>query len=139
MLISQLGKLNRFVKRRKEIVKMYDEAFSRLTEIIIQKEIPESDTSRHLYIIRIDESKLNCGRKEFFHALAAENIQPQIHYIPVYWAPYYQALGYPMGLCSNAEAYYKNCMSIPLYPLLTDDDVSDVITAVNKVVDYYRK
>lgn len=139
LLISQLGKLVRFRTRRKEIVKRYDEAFSKIPEIIVQEEIPESNTCRHLYIIQLDLDKLRCTRREFFDAMSAENIQCQVHYIPVYWFPYYQQLGYTKGICPNAEDVYKGIMSIPLYPMLTDDDVEDVIEAVIKIVDYYRK
>jgi len=139
LIISQMTKLDKFVSRRKEIVKRYNEAFSKIPEIIVQKEIPESDTCRHLYIIRLDLDKLTCSRKEFFDAMAAENVQCQIHYVPVYWFPYYQRLGYEMGSCPNAEEVYKGIMSIPLYPKLTDEDVEDVIHAVKKVVENYRK
>lgn len=139
LITSQMKKLDKFVARRKEIVKKYNEAFSEIPEIIVQKEIPESDTCRHLYIIRLDLNKLTCTRREFFDAMEAENVQPQIHYVPVYWFPYYQHLGYTKGLCPNAEEVYKGIMSIPLYPKMTDQDVRDVIHAVKKVVDYYRK
>ena len=139
LIISQMTKLDKFVSKRKEIVKRYNEAFSKIPEIIVQKEIPESDTCRHLYIIRLDLDKLTCSRKEFFDAMAAENVQCQIHYVPVYWFPYYQRLGYEMGSCPNAEEVYKGIMSIPLYPKLTDEDVEDVIHAVKKVVENYRK
>lgn len=139
LITSQMNKLDMFVERRKEIVKKYNEAFYKLPGIIIQKEIPESDTCRHLYIIRLDLDKLTCTRREFFDAMSAENVQCQIHYVPVYWFPYYQHLGYTKGLCPNAEEVYKGIMSIPLYPKMTDQDVRDVIHAVKKVVDYYRK
>ena len=139
LLISQLKKLDKFKARRQEIVKKYDEAFSELPEIIIQKEIPESDTCRHLYIIRLDLDKLTCTRRQFFDAMVAEGVQPQVHYIPVYWFPYYEKLGYKRGLCPNAEEVYKGIMSIPLYPKMTDEDVEDVITAVKKVVENYKK
>ncbi len=139
LLISQMKKLDLFKARRNEIVNKYDEAFSDIPEIIIQKEIPESDTCRHLYIIRLDLDKLNCSRREFFDALSAENVQPQIHYVPVYWFPYYQHMGYEKGLCPNAEKIYEGIMSIPLYPKMTDRDVHDVIAAVKKVVENYRK
>lgn len=138
LLMSQLKKLERFIQRRKEIVRQYDLAFSQMPELILQKEIPESDTSRHLYVLRVDETKLRCDRREFFQALSAENVQPQVHYIPVYWLPYYQERGYARGLCPHAEAYYQNCLSLPLYPMLTDGDVADVIRAVEKLVNYYR-
>lgn len=138
LILSQMKKLGRFKARRKEIVSKYNEAFADIPEIILQKEIPESDTCRHLYIIRLDLDKLGCTRREFFDAMEAENIQPQVHYIPVYWFPYYRELGYGMGLSPNAEEVYKGIMSIPLYPKMSDQDVDDVIHAVKKVVGNYR-
>ena len=139
LLISQMGRIDEFKKRRQEIVKRYDEAFSKVPGIIVQKEIPESDTCRHLYIIRLDFDKLSCTRREFFDAMSAENVQCQVHYVPVYWFPYYRHLGYEKGLCPNAEEVYKGIMSIPLYPRLTDEDVEDVIAAVTKVAAAYAK
>ena len=138
LIVSQMKKLDQFKARRKKIVKMYDEAFAQIPEIIVQKEIAESDTCRHLYIIRLDTEKLSCTRREFFDAMSAENVQCQIHYVPVYWFPYYQKLGYKKGLCPVAEEVYKGIMSIPLYPRMTDQDVSDVIHAVRKVVENYK-
>ncbi len=139
LIVSQMSKLDKFAARRKEIVKRYDEAFSKIPEIIVQKEIPESDTCRHLYIIRLNLDKLKCSRREFFDAMSAENIQCQIHYVPVYWFPYYQHLGYEKGICPNAEEVYKAIMSIPLYPAMNDQDVEDVIHSVKKVVNNYKK
>ena len=139
LLLSQLKKLDFFKQRRQEIVNRYNEAFQDLPEIIVQKEIEKSDTCRHLYIIRLDLDKLNCTRREFFDAMSAENVQCQIHYVPVYWFPYYRHLGYEKGLCPNAEEVYKGIMSIPLYPKLTDAEVEDTIHAVRKIVENYRK
>lgn len=139
LLLSQLRKLEKFKRRRKEIVERYNDAFNKIPEIIVQKEIAESDTCRHLYIIRLDLEKLTCTRRQFFDAMSAENVQCQIHYVPVYWFPYYRHLGYQKGLCPNAEEIYKGIMSIPLYPKMTDQDVADVIHAVTKVVENYRK
>ncbi|GFI12419.1 GDP-perosamine synthase [Lachnospiraceae bacterium] len=139
LLLSQLKKLDRFAERRKEIVRRYNEAFQMLPEIIVQEEIPESDTCRHLYIIRLDLEKLACTRRQFYDAMAAENVQCQIHYVPVYWFPYYRHLGYKKGLCPNAEEIYKGIVSIPLYPRMTGQDVEDVIRAVKKIVQHYRK
>lgn len=138
LIVSQMKKLDQFKARRKQIVKMYNETFAQIPEIIVQKEIAESDTCRHLYIIRLDLEKLSCTRREFFDAMSAENVQCQIHYVPVYWFPYYQKLGYKKGLCPVAEEVYKGIMSIPLYPRMTDQDVSDVIHAVRKVVENYK-
>ena len=71
--------------------------------------------------------------------MCAENVNCQVHYVPVYWFPYYQRLGFKKGLCPVAEKIYKGIMSIPLYPMLTDEDVEDVIKAVRKVVNRYTK
>lgn len=139
LILNQLVKLDKFSQRRKEIVKQYDAAFCDMPEIIVQKEIPESDTTRHLYILRLNTERLNCDRRQFFDALYAENTRPQVHYLPVYWHSYYEKLGYPKGLCPNAEKFYEEVMSIPLYYSLTDEDVQDVIRAVKKIVEYYRK
>ncbi|MBE5883502.1 MAG: UDP-4-amino-4,6-dideoxy-N-acetyl-beta-L-altrosamine transaminase [Lachnospiraceae bacterium] len=139
LLISQLNKLPAFSARRKEIVERYDKAFADVPELIVQREIPESDTTRHLYIIRLNQEKLSCSRREFFDALYAENTRPQVHYLPVYWHSCYEKLGYEKGLCPNAEQFYEEVMSIPLYYSMTDEDVEDVIRAVKKVVAYYAK
>lgn len=139
LIISQMKKLDKFVTRRKEIVRKYNDIFKNIPEIITQKEIPGSDSCRHLYIIQLNFDRLSCSRKEFFDAMSAENVQCQIHYVPVYWFPFYQQLGYKKGLCPKAEATYERIMSIPLYPKMTDQDVEDVIHAVKKVVENYRK
>lgn len=139
LLSSQLDKLDMFGKRRKELVKRYDAAFAEVPEIIVQKEIPESDTVRHLYVIQLDLDKLKCTRKEVFEALQAEGVGVNVHYIPVYSFPYYQSIGYKMGICPNAEKLYERMISIPLYYSLTDEQQESVITAVKKVINYYKK
>ena len=139
LLGSQLNKLPRFSKRRKEIVAAYDKAFSEIPELFVQREIPESDTTRHLYILRLNLDKLTCTRREFFDALYAENTCPQVHYLPVYWHSYYEKLGYEKGICPHAEKLYDEIMSIPLYPSMTDADIQDVMNAVKKLVNYYKK
>lgn len=139
LVISQLDKLPMFSRRRKEIVAAYNEAFLRLPQLFVQKEIPQSDTTRHLYILRIRPEKLKIDRKQFFEALGAENICCQVHYIPVYYFPYYEKLGYRKGLCPKAEKLYEEEISLPLYYAMTDQDVDDVIRAVTKIVEYYKR
>ena len=138
LLISQLDKLPAFSKRRKEIVKAYNEAFSKLPQLVVQKEIPESDTTRHLYILRLNPDRLTIGRKEFFDALTAENVCCNVHYIPTYYFPYYEKLGYHRGLCPKAEKLYEEIISLPLYYAMSDQDVQDVIEAVTKIAEYYK-
>lgn len=138
LIISQLDKLPMFMRRRKEIVKAYNEAFSKLPQLFVQKEIPQSDTTRHLYILRIVPEKLTIDRKQFFDALAAENICCQVHYIPTYYFPYYEKLGYHRGICPKAEKLYEEEISLPLYYAMTDKDVDDVIRAVTRIAEYYK-
>lgn len=139
LISSQLDRLPQFAARRKAIKKRYDEAFSELPQLFVQKEIPESDTVRHLYILRIKPETLKINRRQFFDAMAAENIICNVNYIPVYRLPYYEEHGYQKGLCPNAEKLYDEMMSIPFYSGMTDSDVEDVIFAVQKIVKYYSK
>ncbi len=137
--ITQMDKLDGFIKRRKELVGMYNEYLSKIDGVIIQKEGEFSDTSRHLYIMKLDLDKFKVGRKEIFEALFAENIGVNVHYLPVYLHPYYKNLDYKKGLCPNAEELYNSMITLPLYPGMSNDDFYDVINAVNKVLGYYRK
>ncbi len=139
LISSQLDKLPLFKRRRQEIVKRYDEAFDGMQGIILQKEIKESDTVRHLYILRLDLEALNASRKDIFNALKAENIFCNVHYIPVYYFEYYQKLGYNKGICPKAERLYEQIITLPLYFSMTDEDVESVISGVKKVLGYYRK
>lgn len=139
LLCSQLDKLELFSKRRKELVSYYNRAFQTESEIILPKEIVQSDTTRHLYVIRLNLNLLTADRKTVYEALQAENIGVNVHYIPVYQLPYYQQLGYPMGLCPQAEAFYHECVTLPLYYSMTDQDAKDVVDAVKKVIRYVRR
>lgn len=137
LICSQLNKLEVFKKRRKEIVNMYNKAFESVTELFVQEEIPESDTTRHLYIIQLKPKFLKVDRKQIFDALEGENICCNVHYIPVYTFPYYEELGYAAKQCPNAENLYQNIITLPLYYAMKNKDVEDVIKAVKKVIDNY--
>lgn len=138
LLDSQLSRLDAFSKRRKELVAYYDQALADVEEVVVHQKQDRSDTTWHLYVIQLVLEKLNCTRRQFFDAMAAENVNCQVHYIPVYYHPYYQQLGYAKGLCPNAERLYERILSIPLYPDLTDADAQSVVHAIKKIVTYYR-
>ena len=138
LLCSQLDKLPMFSARRKEIVKRYNEVFSKMPEIVVQQELDCVDTTRHLYILRIVPEKLTIDRKQFFDAMAAENIMCNVHYIPVHLQPFYLERGHKAGECPKAEKLYQEMMSLPLYYAMSDQDVEDVILAVQKIVEYYK-
>jgi perosamine synthetase len=137
--ISQMSKIDEFIARRREIVKQYNDAFKNLKEIVRPFEAEFSNSGWHIYVIKVKPELLTVTRKEIFKALQAENIGVNVHYLPVYLHPYYRGLGYDKGLCPNAEDLYENMITLPLFPRMSNEDVKDVIDAVNKVIDYYRK
>ncbi len=137
--ISQLSKITRFNLIRQRIVKRYNEAFKEIKQIQIPYQLPDTTSSWHLYIIRLHLDKLTIGRKQIFEALQKENIGVNVHYIPVYTHPYYQKLGYELGTCPHAEQLYEEIITLPLFPMMAEQDVEDVIKAVKKVITYYAK
>ncbi|ANC11372.1 MULTISPECIES: UDP-4-amino-4,6-dideoxy-N-acetyl-beta-L-altrosamine transaminase [Bacillus cereus group] len=135
--LSQLSKLDSFIRIRKKYVDIYSKEFSCLSEIIIPKQLPQTSSSWHLYIIRLNTKLLKCNRKEFYEALQGENIGVNVHYIPVHLQPFYQKLGYEKGICPQAENVYEEIITLPLFPKMTEADVWDVIQAVRKVLLFY--
>ena len=137
--ISQMNKLNDFIERRRSIVKLYDEALADVVEVVTPYEEDFSNSGWHLYIIKLNLDMLKGTRKEIYTALQCENIGVNVHYLPVYLHPYYKSLGYKEGLCKNAEYLYERIITLPLFPGMTDQDITDVINGVKKVIDYYKK
>lgn len=137
--ISQLSKLDYFLKRRKEIVGKYNQVFREIKEVNIPIQAEGTISSWHLYVLRLNLNMLSCSRKEIFDTLRNENIGVNVHYIPVYYHPYYQDLGYHKGLCPIAEKLYEEIITLPLFPKMKDKDVNNVIRTVIKVIEYYRK
>lgn len=135
--LSQMDKLDAYVARRAEIAGQYTAAFEHIPELIVPYQKPDRQSGWHLYVIRLNLSALNVGRRQIFESLRAENIGVNVHYIPVYYHPYYQQLGYKRGLCPEAEVLYEGLITLPLFPKMTDEDVTDVTSAVNKVLGYY--
>jgi perosamine synthetase len=133
--ISQLKRLNSTCKRRREIVDMYNLAFSQIENIQIPFESDKCDSNFHLYILLFDFDKLGTTRTKFMLDLRRLGIQTQVHYIPVYTQPFFQkTFGTMWGECPVAEAYYQKCLSIPLFPAMTDANVQKVINTIKKIV-----
>lgn len=127
---SQMKKLDRFLNRRRELVKRYEEAFADCPNIVTPYQLPETNSGWHLYIVQVK----NCDRREIFEALRGEGIGVNVHYIPVYYHPYYQEHGYREVHCKNAEEIYTHMISLPLYPGLTDVQQDEVIEKIKKMV-----
>ncbi len=137
--ISQMRKVDAFIERRREIVKRYNAAFKGEETLTTPFEETYSNSGWHLYVIQLHLDAFSVGRREIFEALRAENIGVNVHYIPIYYHPYYEALGYQRGLCPNAEAFYETLITLPLYPQMQDADVDDVVAAVKKVLHHYGR
>ena len=137
--ISQLKKIDKFLRRRKEIATKYNEYLKDIDGIILPYQEEFSKSVWHLYVIQLELEKFKVGRREIFEALRAENIGVNVHYIPVYYHPYYNRLGYEKGLCPNAEKLYERIITLPLYPKMKDKDIEDVVDALDKVLKYYRR
>jgi len=138
--ISQLKKLPKWVERRREIARTYDEAFASMGAVRPVQQRGDSTCAYHLYVIQLQLERLQADREQVFDALQAEGTGVNVHYIPVHYHPYYREhFGTEEGLCPVAEAAYERILTLPVFPRMTESDVEDVIRAVRKVVSTYRR
>ncbi|SFC42531.1 dTDP-4-amino-4,6-dideoxygalactose transaminase [Nocardioides terrae] len=124
--LAQLRRLADFKRRRAEIVARYDAAFAALDGVRTPVQRDGVDPVWHLYPLRV----LDGRRRQVFERMRADGIGVQVNYIPVYWHPVYADAGYRRGMCPNAEAFYAEELSLPLFPDLTDDQVDQVVDSV---------
>ncbi|GAA0934963.1 UDP-4-amino-4,6-dideoxy-N-acetyl-beta-L-altrosami ne transaminase [Kribbella koreensis] len=128
--LSQLRRLAAFKQRRAEITAKYNSALSGIDGLRTPVQRPGVDPAWHLYPLRV----LGDRRREVFEGMRAAGIGVQVNYIPVYWHPVFAELGYQRGLCPNAEQFYREELSLPMFPDLTDTDVDRVIETLTKLV-----
>lgn len=131
--VSQLKKLDSFVKARRKIAKTYDEIFEGNPYFDVTVEKDNHESAYHLYPILLNDNLVK-NKKDIFGKLRANGLGVQVHYIPVYKQPYYQKLGFKYDLCSVCEEFYSKEISIPMYPTLTDEDIDFVNETLNKVL-----
>ena len=137
--ISQLKKLDFFIQRRREIAAKYDEALTKMDEIITPFEEDFVKAVYHIYVIQLRTEMLKVGRKEVFEALRAENIGVSVHYMPIHLHPFYKSnFGYKKGDYPKAEGYYDRAITLPIFAKMSNEDVQDVIGAVKQVVNHFR-
>lgn len=136
---SQMAKLDRFVALRREIAQAYNQAFSNIPGLQIPYQLPQTDSSWHLYVLRWDEEHFDGGRDRAFEELRNLKIGVHVHYIPIYRQPFYWKLGYSSDGYIEAERYYRTAMTLPLFPKMTDADIQDVINGVKFVAAKLRK
>jgi perosamine synthetase len=136
---SQLEKLPANLSRRREIAARYTAAFSAIPGVRPPAVRPDVEPAWHLYVIRLEGEALRGRRDDVLAALKAENIGANVHYVPVHTLRYYrERFGYRGGEYPIAESASESLVTLPLFPGLTDADVSDVVTAVAKVVGHFQ-
>lgn len=127
LALSQLGKLDRFLARRRQLVAQYDDAFSGWRHLAPTQPNTRSYSAHHLYVVRIDFAATGMTRTAFMAALAQNGIGSQVHYIPVFMHPYYKKLGHDPAQFPVTRAYYRAALSIPLFFGLSDAEQQKVI------------
>jgi dTDP-4-amino-4,6-dideoxygalactose transaminase len=127
--LSQLGKLERFHRRRLEIASMYDRLLEPLAPTIRPAKHDGAGHGWHLYVILVDFDGLDMTRAQFMAALRMQGIGTQVHYVPVHLQPYYRRRYGDIDL-PGADTYYSHCLSLPIYPAMSDDDVQRVVDAL---------
>jgi len=131
--LSQLKRLDEFVSKRHEIAKRYNEI---LTEpwVTLPWQHPDSFSGLHLYIIRIQKDNTTITHLQMFERLRAAGILVNLHYIPVYRHPYYQKMGFDQADFPEAESYYAEAISIPMFTTLTSAQQDFVVESINNPV-----
>lgn len=132
--LSQMQRLVEFVDKRHAIADRYDRMLVDLP-VITPWQHPDSYSGFHLYVIRLNLAEAGKTQREVFEALRAAGILVNLHYIPVYRQPYYEQLGFKSGYCPEAEYYYAEAISIPMYPALTEAQQDRVVAALRVATD----
>jgi UDP-4-amino-4,6-dideoxy-N-acetyl-beta-L-altrosamine transaminase len=136
---QQLKKLEANLAQRRKIAERYTAAFREIPKLVLPAVRQNANPAWHLFPIRLDGVKLKADRAQVFRALRAENIGVNVHYIPVHRHPYYsERFGYRGGEYPVAEDAYERLISLPMFHGMSDQDVEDVIRAVDKVISHFR-
>lgn len=131
--LSQAQRLDEFVARRHVLAKQYDRDLCDLP-LTIPFQHPDGYSGLHLYVIRIHTDQIDKTHLDVFNEFRKANIGVNLHYIPIYLQPYYKRLGFPVGYCVEAEKYYAQAISLPMYSDLTDVQQQDVINVVRNIL-----
>ncbi len=132
--ITQLQKIEQFLQRRRQIAALYNKLLACIPGIIRPSQLEGTNSGWHLYMIQFDTNLISKSRKEIFNEMRSRNIGVHVHYIPVYWHPYYKELGYKKGQCPNAEKWYEQAMTLPIFPEMIDEDVEEIVEILKEVV-----
>lgn len=128
---SQIQRLTHYVERRKELVARYNQLLKKLP-LTLPWQDPATSSSWHLYVIRLNLPKTSKDRRQVFESMRNLGIGVNIHYIPVHTQPYYHALGFRQGMYPEAERYYSEAITLPLFPTMTEQQQDKVVAALEK-------
>ncbi len=131
--LSQVRRIDEFVKRRKYLVERYNALFAGMP-VRTPDCMDEADPAWHLYVLRLPSGVSPVSRKDMYLALRERGIGTNVHYIPVHLQPYYRDLGFQPGQFPEAETYYQECLSLPLYFELTDAEQDHVVDSIREVL-----
>jgi UDP-4-amino-4,6-dideoxy-N-acetyl-beta-L-altrosamine transaminase len=127
--ISQMGRIDQFVARRYELARRYDDLLAGLP-ITTPWRHPDACSAWHLYVVRLNRDKIARTHRQVFDSLREQNIGVNLHYIPVHTQPYYRAVGFRLGCFPEAEAYYEDAISLPIYATLDETQQDEVVEAL---------
>jgi UDP-4-amino-4,6-dideoxy-N-acetyl-beta-L-altrosamine transaminase len=134
--IEQLKRLDKFVERRNEIANKYNELFKKNNDLLV----PLTNnyySAYHIYVIKLNLENINKDRDTIFKELKNSGIGVNVHYMPIYLHPYYQSLGYKTGLCPIAEDMYKRIITLPIFPMLKDEEVEYIYNKIINLIKTY--
>jgi UDP-4-amino-4,6-dideoxy-N-acetyl-beta-L-altrosamine transaminase len=132
--LSQLNKLDDFIERRRELAARYDRLLAYLP-LTLPSPQPEAESAWHLYVVRLQLDRISLGHRQVFEGLRAAGVGVNLHYIPVHLQPYYRDLGFAEGDFPEAERYYAEAISLPLYPLLSDEQQDYVVEQLRRLTE----
>ena len=128
--LSQMARLDEYVASRHALARRYDALLSDLP-VVVPWQHPDGYSGLHLYVVRLDLAKISRTRREVFEGMRARGIGVNIHYIPIHTQPYYADLGFRAGLFPEAERYYEEAITLPLFPALTAAEQDEVVSALS--------
>lgn len=131
--VSQMERLDQYVARRHQLARRYDQLLADLP-VITPWQHPDSYSGLHLYVIRLELEALNISHREVFESLRGQGIGVNLHYIPVHSQPYYQRLGFRVGDFPEAERYYAQAISLPMFQTMSEQQQDVVVAALNKIL-----
>lgn len=131
--VSQMKRLDEFVTKRHAIAQRYNQLLSELP-VLTPYQHEDGYSGYHLYVIRLKLAEINKTQRQVYDALHTADILANLHYIPVYRQPYYEKMGFTAGYCPQAEQYYAEAISIPLYPGLTEAQQDQVIAVIREAI-----